>query len=173
MTEPEEKYILVVDDEEDVREYLAMALEDAGFVVERAADGNEALKKIKARVPDFISLDLVMPGKSGIKLLHELRRNKEWRKIPFVIVTAHARDDMGAEDLSTIMSHKTFSGPSVYLEKPVEPEQYVSFISSQLGIEKTKEEQNPHAVVREKLQKMIETAEPEKLLEALRLLKEK
>jgi CheY-like chemotaxis protein len=69
MARPEDKTVLVVDDEEDVREYFAMALEDAGFNVLRAANGNEALERIREKTPDFISLDLVMPEKSGIRLL--------------------------------------------------------------------------------------------------------
>ncbi len=92
MTKPEEKTVLVVDDEEDVREFLSTVLEDAGFNVVTAADGVEALERIKEKVPDFISLDLVMPKKSGIKFLYELRHNKEWIKIPVVIVTHEARE---------------------------------------------------------------------------------
>ncbi|MCP4675094.1 MAG: response regulator [Deltaproteobacteria bacterium] len=174
MTKPEEKTVLVVDDEEDVREYLTMALEDAGFNVQKAADGNEALERIKERAPDFISLDLVMPGKSGIKLLHELRRNKDWKSIPFVVVTAHASDDLGKGDLEEIMSQKTFSGPSVYLEKPVKPEQYVGFVCEQLGVEHEIEEAVADAdQLRDDLQKLIDTSDPDKLAEAIRLLKKK
>ena len=135
MAKPEDKTVLVVDDEEDVREYFAMALEDAGFNVQRAENGNVALERIKEKSPDFISLDLVMPEKSGIKLLYELRQHKEWKRIPFVVVTAHARDDAGRGDLQEILSDKTFSGPQMYLEKPVEAEQYVAFICEQLGVE--------------------------------------
>ncbi len=173
MTKPEEKTVLVVDDEEDVREYLAMALEDAGFNVQRAADGNEALKKIEKSVPDFISLDLVMPGKSGIKLLRELRRNKDWKSIPFVVVTAHARDDLGQGDLEEIMSQKTFSGPNVYLEKPVKPEQYVSFVCDQLGVDYESDEEPKDVDMRDQLQRLIESADPAKLAEAMRILKKK
>ena len=57
-----QKYILVVDDEPDVRAYLRSALEDAGFTVETAADGQEALETGEAPSPDLISLDLVMPS---------------------------------------------------------------------------------------------------------------
>ena len=173
MTRPQEKTILVVDDEEDVREYLAMALEDAGFNVVRAGDGNEALEKIGVKVPDFISLDLVMPGKSGIKLLHELRRNKEWKSIPFVVVTAHARDDLGKGDLEEIMSQKTFSGPNVYLEKPVKPEQYVKFISDQLGVAFEDEGLVDSTDMRDQLRKLIESADPDKLAEAMKILGKK
>ncbi|MCP4600463.1 MAG: response regulator [Proteobacteria bacterium] len=173
MTKPEEKTVLVVDDEEDVREYLAMALEDAGFNVQMAANGNEALEKIKERAPDFISLDLVMPEKSGIKLLHELRRNKDWKSIPFIVVTAHARDDLGRGDLEEIMSQKTFSGSSVYLEKPVKPEQYVSFICEQLGIEYKDDTELGDADMQDQLQKLIKSADPARLAEAMRVLKKK
>ena len=94
-----DKTILVVDDEPNVREYLAQILRDAGFTVVTASDGNEALEIIRSERPDFISLDLVMPGKSGHKLLYELRKDRELSRIPVLIVTAHAQDELGKEDL--------------------------------------------------------------------------
>ena len=69
MDKAENKTILVVDDEPDVRQYLAAVLEDAGFNVKMASDGQEALELIRQEPPDFISLDLIMPRKSGHKLL--------------------------------------------------------------------------------------------------------
>ncbi len=171
MSKPEDKTVLVVDDEEDVREYLAMALEDAGFNVEQASNGNEALESIGKKAPDFISLDLVMPEKSGIKLLHELRRNKEWKRIPFVIVTAHAEDDLGKGDLQEILSQKTFSGPKIYLEKPVKPDQYVGFICEQLGVEYDVGPSNNGDQLRGELEELLKGADAAKLAEALRLLK--
>ena len=173
MATPQDKTVLVVDDEEDVREYFAMALEDAGFNVLRAENGNEALDRIKEKTPDFISLDLVMPEKSGIKLLYELRQNKQWRRIPFVVVTAHARDDMGKGDLEEILSSKTFSGPKMYLEKPVEADQYVAFICDQLNVEY---EGEPVLDETERLKAELEDlmkkgVAPKKLADAVRLLK--
>ena len=174
MARPEDKTVLVVDDEEDVREYFAMALEDAGFDVQRAENGNEALERIREKTPDFISLDLVMPEKSGIKLLYELRQDKVWKKIPFVVVTAHARDDAGRGDLEEIVSSRTFSGPKMYLEKPVEAEQYVSFICEQLGVEHEAESAAQDATkLRSELQELMKSVDPEKLAEAVRLLKKK
>jgi CheY-like chemotaxis protein len=174
MARAEDKTVLVVDDEEDVREYFAMALEDAGFDVQRAENGNEALERIKEKAPDFISLDLVMPEKSGIKLLYELRQHKEWRHIPFVVVTAHARDDAGRGDLQEILSSKTFSGPKVYLEKPVRAEQYVSFVCEQLGVEcEPKPVTDDAEMLRSELQDLIQSSDPSELAEAIRLLKKK
>jgi len=173
MAKPQDKTVLVVDDEEDVREYFAMALEDAGFNVLRAENGNEALERIREKTPDFISLDLVMPEKSGIKLLYELRQHKQWRRIPFVVVTAHARDDVGRGDLEEILSSKTFSGPKMYLEKPVEADQYVAFICDQLEVEYEGEPVEDEAErLRGELEELMKKGvDPKRLAEAVRLLK--
>ncbi|MBU1674609.1 response regulator, partial [bacterium] len=118
MEQAADKTVLVVDDEPNVRDYLAMILQDAGFNVVTAGDGVEALEIIKKKVPDFISLDLLMPKKSGHKLLHELRRSKQWSRIPVLIVTAHAQDELGKADLQDLLDSRVMSGPGTYLEKP-------------------------------------------------------
>jgi CheY-like chemotaxis protein len=125
------KRVLVVDDEQDVRRYLRTALEDAGFKVETASDGYEALEKLKTDPPDLISLDLVMPRHSGAMFHRELLKNHLWAKIPVLIVTGHARDDLGRADLEEL----TMSGPGVYLEKPVSPPAYVNAVHRLLGLE--------------------------------------
>ncbi|MEZ5359731.1 MAG: response regulator [Candidatus Zixiibacteriota bacterium] len=131
MTDLKGKTVLVVDDEHDVRQYLTMMLEDAGLTVVTAQDGNEALDIIKKQPPDAISLDLVMPGKSGAKLYRELSKHAEWSKIPVLIVTGHARDELGKADLKEL----TISGPGIYLEKPVKPHNYIAAIKKLLGVE--------------------------------------
>ncbi len=171
MPKPEDKTILVVDDEEDAREYLATVLEDAGFNVVLAVDGDDALDKVRSAPPDFISLDLVMPGKSGIRFLHELRRNKEWEKIPFVIVTAHASDEQGQDDLQNIMAGKTFSGPGFYLEKPVKPEEYIKFVCEQVGVDYAVPQEADRAeALREELQQMLRGADTAQMERAVRAL---
>jgi CheY-like chemotaxis protein len=101
MLRAEDRTVLVVDDEPNVRDYLAQILRDAGFRVVTAGDGGEALEKIRAAPPDFISLDLVMPKKSGHRLLLELRRDRELARIPVLVVTAHAHDELGQGDCKT------------------------------------------------------------------------
>jgi len=132
MTEGQPKYVLVVDDEPDVRAYLRSALEDAGFLVGTACDGQEALELIRREPPDLISLDLVMPRHSGVKLHRELQKDKQLSKIPVLIVTGHARDELGRTDFDEM----TMSGPGIYLEKPVRPGSYVSAVSKLLGMDK-------------------------------------
>ncbi|MCK4656797.1 MAG: response regulator [candidate division Zixibacteria bacterium] len=155
------KTVLVVDDEADVRNFLRIALLEAGFEVVTASDGFEALEQVKKQVPDLISLDLVMPKKSGAKFHRELTRNREWAKIPVIIVTGHARDDLGKADLKEL----TMSGPGVYLEKPVKPDNYVAAIKQMLGMDTTEEESElaEQVELQSDLKNMIDEADPDTL----------
>jgi CheY-like chemotaxis protein len=163
--------VLVVDDEDDIRSYLAAALDDAGFRVATAASGKQALEEVKKVRPDFISLDLVMPGGSGIAFLHELRRRREWINIPVMVVTGHAQDDLGRADLSGALDGKLLSGPQTYLEKPVTPERYVAVVCQTLGIA-TPEAPSPDVdSQRSEAKDLLHEASPEQLAEILALLK--
>lgn len=170
MERAEDKTILIVDDEPNIRKSLKMVLEDAGFQVVTAADGVEALEIIKEKRPDFISLDLIMPRKSGHKLLYELRKDKQLSRIPVLIVTAHAQDDLGRGDLKDLLDNRIMSGPGIYLEKPVNPLKYVRAIQRTLGIEET-EETVDKISLKEQLQQSIQGASPEALRKALEELK--
>jgi two-component system alkaline phosphatase synthesis response regulator PhoP len=170
MERPEDKTILVVDDEPDVRGYLKMILEDAGFRVVTAGDGEEALERIHSEKPDFISLDLVMPRKSGHKLLFELKRDRELSRIPVLIVTAHARDELGKKALQEVLDSRVMSGPGTYLEKPVNPRSYVRAIQRTLGIE-TAPEAEEKGDLKEELQKSLRGASAEAMREALEALR--
>jgi len=161
MAADNKKTVLVVDDEADVRAFLKTALIEAGFNVVTASDGFEALEKIKENAPDLISLDLVMPKRSGAKLYRDLTRNKAWAKIPIIIVTGHARDDLGKADLKEL----TMSGPGVYLEKPVKPLNYVAAIRSILGVDMPAEERAlaEQVEMQSELKNRIDDADPETL----------
>jgi two-component system alkaline phosphatase synthesis response regulator PhoP len=135
MAKAEDKTILIVDDEPDTVTFLETTLKYAGFQVMTASNGEEAIERVREKKPDFISLDLVMPRKSGIKFFYELRKDKELSRIPVMIVTGHARDELGSGDLNTLLEDKMISGPQAYLEKPVTPERYVAAIKRALGIE--------------------------------------
>ncbi|MBT4497407.1 MAG: response regulator [Gemmatimonadetes bacterium] len=172
MVRAQEKTVLVVDDEPDVREYLTQILRDAGFQVQTAGDGAEALDMIRRAPPDFISLDLVMPRKSGHKLLYELRKDRELSRIPVLIVTAHARDELGKGDLKDIVDNRVISGPGVYLEKPVKPLNYIRCVQRALGIEETQEDED-RISLQEELQRHLPEAEPHALRRALEALKRK
>jgi CheY-like chemotaxis protein len=173
MCRPADKTILIVDDEPDIVAYFSGILERAGFNVVTASNGNEALEAVRNNQPDFISLDLVMPEKSGIRFLYELRKNREWAKIPIMIVTAHARDDLGKGDFEEIFSGKTMVGPLTYLEKPVKPERFLHNVMKILGLSPLEEDAPPEEKdrLRNRITSHLENADLktlERVIEALR-----
>jgi CheY-like chemotaxis protein len=170
MAKTSEFVVLVVDDEQDIRAYLSVALKDAGFEVATAASGREALEAVKRARPDFISLDLVMPGGSGIAFLHELRRNPEWSKIPVMVVTGHAQDELGRADLAQALEGSLLSGPGTYLEKPVTPASYVAAVCKSLHLEPPAAAGSERSL-RSEAEQLLKNASPEKMAEIVALLK--
>ncbi|HWU85805.1 MAG TPA: response regulator, partial [Kofleriaceae bacterium] len=80
--------VLVVDDESMVRETLGQVLSDEGYVVDLAIDGESALERVHAALPDAILLDLMMPGMNGRQFLQALRDEKAYASVPVLIMTA-------------------------------------------------------------------------------------
>lgn len=161
------KRILVVDDEADVRDFLRTALEDAGFLVETAEDGLEAIEKARRNPPDLVSLDLVMPKHSGARFYRDLQKDKKLSAIPVLIVTGHARDEMGRAEFEEM----TMSGPGIYLEKPVGAASYVAAVCRLAGVEP--EARPAPGDIRDELSRALSEASPEALQRALAALKEK
>ena len=87
--------MLVVDDDPDIRELLFTALEDEGFEVVPAANGQEGLAIIRTFHPDVIILDLMMPTMDGFEFMDQLRGRRGWQDIPVVVITAK---DLTEED---------------------------------------------------------------------------
>lgn len=157
--------VLVVDDEPDVAFYLASVLEDAGFTVATASNGDEAMERIRRRPPDLISLDLVMPGKSGVRLLAELRRDRELRRIPVVIVSGHAHEPGIRRDLDEVLAESALVGPSHCLDKPVTPEKYLRHVCELLHVEPSSPgaEEGADDALRRRAMDLLGTADPDTL----------
>lgn len=88
-----EKRVLVVEDEEPIREMLRFRLGRAGYDVISAASGAEARAAIANRHPDVIIMDWMLPDVSGLELTRQLKREPETREIPIIMVTARAQED--------------------------------------------------------------------------------
>lgn len=82
------KRILVVDDDEDLRDLVCFVFENAGFVVNTAVDGDDALAKARVLLPDLILLDVMMPDVDGFTVCEILRRNPATADIPIILLTA-------------------------------------------------------------------------------------
>jgi len=87
MTQKKPKKILVVDDEEAVREIYNKEFSTAGFQVVLAVDGEEGLLKAGEETPDLILLDVMMPKMSGVDVLKALKRNPLTKNIPVLLLT--------------------------------------------------------------------------------------
>jgi two-component system alkaline phosphatase synthesis response regulator PhoP len=105
--------VLVVDDEEDIRELVALNLNREGFKVIGADSGEQALKRARFDPPDLIVLDLMLPGMDGLEVCRKIKADPKTRQIPIVMLTAKSEDadvvvglELGADDYMT----KPFSG---------------------------------------------------------------
>ncbi len=127
------KKVLVVDDDPDVRTFIVTVLEENNYTPIVAHDGVEGLKKVEEENPDLITLDVLMPRGSGIRLYRKLKTDLSFKNIPVIMLTGIALK-------SFLRSQKTlaeFKGekvpvPDFYLEKPVEPEELIDAIEKSL-----------------------------------------
>ena len=91
----EEQKVLVVDDNQDVRDLVVHILSADGFHVYAAVDGENALTILNSNIVDLVLLDVMMPGMSGLDVLREIRTgsNKKLRDIPVMMITAKSTTD--------------------------------------------------------------------------------
>jgi phosphate regulon transcriptional regulator PhoB len=102
------KKILVVDDEKNIVDLIAYNLEKEGYATMKTYDGESALELIKAKKPDLVILDLLLPGIGGLEVCKFLRRDAETETIPIIMLTAKGEQidkilglEMGADDYVT------------------------------------------------------------------------
>jgi len=95
--------VLVVDDDFDIREALSDVLASEGYSVLTAADGGEALERLRGGVrPAVMLLDLMMPRVAGVEVIDALRKDESLSKIPVVVCSAnrgYGPDDLGVHDV--------------------------------------------------------------------------
>jgi two-component system alkaline phosphatase synthesis response regulator PhoP len=97
--------ILVVEDEEDIRELLKYNLEKEGYQVFAAATGEEGLRAVRDRRPDLILLDLMLPGLDGLEVCRRIRGEAQTQPLPIIMLTAKGEEadivtglELGADD---------------------------------------------------------------------------
>lgn len=110
-----DKTILVTDDEPDFLTFIATILEDNGATVIKAYDGEQALELAKSENPDLITLDISMPGKSGVEVYNDFKEDKSLRSIPICIIT-------GKPELRKLIYEHPLGPPAGYMDKPVTEE---------------------------------------------------
>lgn len=118
------KSILVVEDEEDIQQLVSYNLVRAGFDVDCADSGEEALQRVRDKKPDLLLLDLMLPGIDGSEVCRILRLEEPTRELPIIMLTAKGEDDdvMAGLDL----------GADDYITKPFSPGVLVARIKAAL-----------------------------------------
>lgn len=109
--------VLIVDDEEDIRELISMNLNREGFEVIEAEDGINAVKIARKSEPDLVILDLMLPEKDGYTVYQELRQDTRTSDIPVLMLTARGKLDERLKGLSM--------GADDYITKPFSPKELV------------------------------------------------
>jgi DNA-binding response OmpR family regulator len=119
--------VLVVDDDEDLRDAIAFTLRGAGFAVGTAGDGPAALSTIADARPDLVVLDVMMPGPSGIEVCRQLREDPRTAALPVVLLTARTSPAFRYAGLAT--------GANRHLLKPFDPGDLVALARELLDLE--------------------------------------
>lgn len=124
MSEAVKPRILVVEDEAPLVTLLRYNLEKQGYLVDEAADGDEALARINETPPDLVLLDWMLPTVSGIEVCRQLRRRPLTRSLPVIMLTARAEDQDAVRGLET--------GADDYITKPFSTEALIARIRALL-----------------------------------------
>ncbi|GAA1733103.1 hypothetical protein GCM10009734_42900 [Nonomuraea bangladeshensis] len=112
--------VLVVDDDEVIRQLIAVNLNLEGFEVETATDGQDCLDRVRDVKPDVITLDVMMPRLDGWSTAEKLRGEPDTSHIRVVLVTARAQDDDRRRGLGI--------GVDAYLTKPFDPAELIEVV---------------------------------------------
>ena len=110
---PSEKLVVIIDDDDSVRELLEFIVQKEGFRTDTAADGEAGLHKIAEVNPDLVILDLMLPRYGGFEVLRQLQSSTDTARIPIVIVTGRYTDRTTAEMI------RQESNVMDFLEKPI------------------------------------------------------
>ena len=122
------KTILIVEDEEDVTDYLDTLFEDYGYNVITANNASSGFERAKVEQPDLISLDISMPGESGVRLFSNLCESPETKNIPVVIVTGFSSEFKEFFD-----KLEQSESPAGYFEKPIDRDALLNKIEEIIG----------------------------------------
>ena len=114
--------VLVVDDEEAIRDMIQFALEKSGMGVQTASSAHEALLSINDSRPDIILMDWMMPGVSGLELTRRLRKDPYTEDIPIIMLTAKVTEDDKVAGLE--------AGTDDYVVKPFSPRELLARIKA-------------------------------------------
>ncbi|WP_164015112.1 ATP-binding protein [Pyxidicoccus trucidator] len=134
--------IVLADDNGDMRDYVARILAAAGWRVEPVRDGAEALDAARARVPDLVLTDVMMPGLDGFELLEALRKDPRTADVPIILLSARAGEEATVEGLK--------AGANDYLVKPFSARELLARVEGSIRTARALREQRRAEAERER-----------------------
>jgi DNA-binding response OmpR family regulator len=129
---PKQTRILLIDDDSDVHTVVKKILEPKSYEVISAYDGFEGLRKVVEERPDLIILDVIMPGKHGFDVCHELKTDEKYHffsNIPVLMLTVYPED---REKMHLSMREGMMMEADDYLQKPVDARELVKRVQELL-----------------------------------------
>jgi len=124
--------ILVIDDDPDVHAVVTKIFQPKSYEMVSAYDGDEGLRKVVEERPDLIILDVIMPGKHGFDVCHELKTDEKYHffsNIPVLMLTVYPED---REKMHLSMREGMMMEAEDYLQKPIDPEELVKRVEALL-----------------------------------------
>ena len=122
--------ILIIDDEDGIRNVLGDVLQDEGFAILRAPDGLQGLRLLKNEVIDLVFLDVWMPGMGGLDVLRAIR--EEFSEVPVVMISGHASIDVAVKAVK--------NGAWDFVEKPLSMDKTLAVVANALKVQELKRE---------------------------------
>jgi two-component system, OmpR family, phosphate regulon response regulator PhoB len=128
------KRVLVVDDEMDLRTFISTLLESNGYKAVVAENGEQGMVKVREKKPDMITLDVMMPKESGIKMYRDIKTNPDFRDIPVLIISGLAKKTfLHSQKVLDKFKNQEVPEPNGYIEKPPEPEELLAEVQRIIG----------------------------------------
>lgn len=144
----EETKILVVDDDQDAREFLAEFFQQAGYQVIMAANGHEALALARAKNPDVVLLDIVMPDMDGYQVCRELTNDIRTRSIPVILITVLRKIEDELRGFE--------AGAHDYISKPYNKAELNARLHAALRVKSLQDELAQHNIALKDLIKLLQ-----------------
>ena len=133
------KKILIIDDEPDIVIYLKVLLENNGYSVVTASNGQEGFELARTEAPDLVCLDIMMPRKTGVALYQEIKTDPKLKKLPCIIISAYeSAYSFKGQAFRRLIQDRTIPEPLKFFEKPIDVNAFLEFINGYLNKEKKK-----------------------------------
>jgi len=125
------KKILIVDDEQDVIQYLTAVLKNNDYMTYSADNASTGLDLLSEISPDLVCLDIMMPKESGISLYAKMKKNKRFSEIPVLIISGVVQEE--EYDFQKFVPENSIPPPEQYIEKPIERKLFLNAVDRLIG----------------------------------------